>query len=137
MPFVFVHNAGRSQMAAAYLAVPAGDRVEVRSAGSEPGGRVNPTVVAVMLEEGIDISAQTPQLVTDDTVVDSVVVVTMGRRDACRFYPGKRYEDWVINDPSGQGMDAVRTIRDEIRLRVEALIADLDPAFLKDRQVST
>ena len=126
--FVCVHNAGRSQMAAAYLRVLAGDRVEVRSAGSEPAERVNPVVVAAMLEEGIDLSAQSPKVLTGDAVVASDVVVTMGCGDACPFYPGKRYEDWVINDPSGQDVAAVRAIRDEIRRRVEALIADLVPS---------
>ena len=115
-------------MAAAYLTALAGDRLEVRSAGSEPAERVNPAVVAAMLEEGIDITAQSPKVLTGEAVVASDVVVTMGCGDACPFYPGKRYEDWAINDPSGQSTDAVRAIRDEIRLRVEALIAGLAPA---------
>ena len=125
--FVCVHNAGRSQMAAAYLRHLAGDRIEVRSAGSAPAASVNPAAVAAMLEEGIDMSAEQPKVLTDDAVEASDVVITMGCGDTCRFYPGKRYEDWVLDDPAGQGIDAVRPIRDEIRGRVEALIADLLP----------
>ena len=124
--FVCVHNAGRSQMAAAYLQHLAGDRIEVRSAGSAPAASVNPAAVAAMLEEGIDMSAQTPKILTDEAVEASDVVITMGCGDTCKFYPGKRYEDWVLDDPAGQGIDAVRPIRDEIRRRVQALIADLD-----------
>jgi arsenate reductase len=124
--FVCVHNAGRSQMAAAYLQHLAGDRIEVRSAGSAPAASVNPAAVAAMLEEGIDMSAQTPKILTDEAVEASDVVITMGCGDTCKFYPGKRYEDWVLDDPAGQGIDAVRPIRDEIRHRVQALIADLD-----------
>ncbi len=124
--FVCVHNAGRSQMAAAYLQHLAGDRIEVRSAGSAPAASVNPAAVAAMLEEGIDMSAQTPKILTDGAVEASDVVITMGCGDTCKFYPGKRYEDWVLDDPAGQGIDAVRPIRDEIRRRVQALIADLD-----------
>lgn len=123
--FVCVHNAGRSQMAAAYLQHLAGDRVSVLSAGSAPADSVNPAAVAAMLEEGIDMSAQTPKVLTDEAVVASDVVITMGCGDTCRFYPGKRYEDWVLDDPAGQGVEAVRPIRDEIRRRVEALISDL------------
>jgi arsenate reductase (thioredoxin) len=123
--FVCVHNAGRSQMAAAYLTALAGDRVEVRSAGSEPADTVNPAVVQAMLEEGIDISAQTPKILTDDAVQRSDVVITMGCGDTCPFYPGKRYEDWVLDDPAGKGVDSVRPIRDEIRRRVEELIAGI------------
>jgi arsenate reductase (thioredoxin) len=123
--FVCVHNAGRSQMAAAYLQHLAGDRVTVLSAGSAPADSVNPAAVAAMLEEGIDMSAQTPKVLTDEAVVASDVVITMGCGDTCRFYPGKRYEDWVLDDPAGQGVEAVRPIRDEIRRRVEALISDL------------
>jgi protein-tyrosine-phosphatase len=126
--FVCVHNAGRSQMAAAYLAHLSGGRVEVRSAGSAPADTVNPAVVQAMLEEGIDISAERPKILTDDSVVASDVVITMGCGDACPFYPGKRYEDWALDDPAGRGVDAVRPIRDEIRRRVEVLIADIAPA---------
>lgn len=125
--FVCVHNAGRSQMAAAYLTHLAGDRVEVRSAGSAPAETVNPAVVTAMAEEGIDISAQTPKILTVDAVTASDVVITMGCGDACPIFPGKRYEDWVLDDPAGQGVDAVRPIRDEIRTRIEALIAELAP----------
>lgn len=123
--FVCVHNAGRSQMAAAYLQHLAGDRIEVRSAGSAPADSVNPSAVAAMLEDGIDMSAETPKVLTDEAVEASDVVITMGCGDTCRFYPGKRYEDWVLDDPAGQGVEAVRPIRDEIRRRVEALISDL------------
>lgn len=123
--FVCVHNAGRSQMAAAYLQHLAGDRIEVLSAGSAPADQVNPAAIAAMLEEGIDMSLEQPKLLTDDSVQASDVVITMGCGDTCKFYPGKRYEDWVLDDPAGQGVEAVRPIRDEIRRRVEALIAEL------------
>jgi arsenate reductase len=123
--FVCVHNAGRSQMAAAYLTHLGGDRIEVRSAGSAPADSVNPAVVAAMLEEGIDIAHETPKVLTVDAVQASDVVITMGCGDACPFYPGKRYEDWVLDDPAGQGVDAVRPIRDEIDRRVQALLAEL------------
>ncbi|MEU8310241.1 arsenate reductase ArsC [Actinomadura sp. NPDC048955] len=123
--FVCVHNAGRSQMAAAYLTHLAGDRVEVRSAGSEPAGQVNPAVVRAMAEEGIDISAEMPKVLTVDAVQASDVVITMGCGDTCPVFPGKRYLDWRLDDPAGQGVDAVRPIRDEIRARVEALAAEL------------
>ncbi|WP_026403495.1 arsenate reductase ArsC [Actinomadura rifamycini] len=123
--FVCVHNAGRSQMAAAYLAHLAGDAVEVRSAGSEPADRVNPAVVAAMAEEGIDVSAATPQVLTADAVRASDVVITMGCGDACPVFPGRRYLDWTLDDPAGRGVEAVRPIRDEIRRRVEALVAEL------------
>ncbi|MFN8168893.1 MAG: arsenate reductase ArsC [Candidatus Nanopelagicales bacterium] len=126
--FVCVHNAGRSQMAAAYLTHLAGDRVEVRSAGSAPADSVNPAVVAAMLEEGIDISAESPKVLTVDAVRESDVVITMGCGDVCPIFPGKRYEDWVLEDPAGQGVDAVRPIRDEIRARIEALVAEIAPA---------
>lgn len=126
--FVCVHNAGRSQMAAAYLTHLAGDRVEVRSAGSAPADSVNPAVVAALLEEGIDISAETPKVLTVDAVRESDVVITMGCGDVCPIFPGKRYEDWVLEDPAGQGVEAVRPIRDEIRGRIEALIAEIAPA---------
>ena len=126
--FVCVHNAGRSQMAAGYLQHLAGDRVEVLSAGSEPKDQINPVAVAVMAEEGIDIAGGTPKLLTVDAVRESDVVITMGCGDACPIFPGKRYEDWLLDDPAGQGIESVRPIRDEIRSRVEALIAELLPA---------
>ena len=124
--FVCVHNAGRSQMAAGYLHQLAGDRVEVLSAGSQPADQVNPAAVEAMAEEGIDIRAEQPKLLTDSAVRTADVVITMGCGDECPFYPGKRYEDWVLDDPAGQGIEAVRPIRDEIRRRVEALVAELD-----------
>ena len=123
--FVCVHNAGRSQMAAAYLTYLAGDRVEVRSAGSAPADSVNAAVVEAMLEEGIDIRSEVPKVLTVEAVQESDVVITMGCGDTCPIFPGKRYEDWALNDPAGLGVDAVRPIRDEIRRRVEDLIADL------------
>jgi protein-tyrosine-phosphatase len=126
--FVCVHNAGRSQMAAAYLTHFAGDRIEVRSAGSAPADTVNPAVVAAMAEEGIDIAAEVPKVLTVDAVKASDVVITMGCGDACPFFPGKRYEDWVLEDPAGQGVESVRPIRDEIRGRIEALVAELVPS---------
>ncbi len=125
--FVCVHNAGRSQMAAAYLAHLGEGRIEVRSAGSAPADSVNPSAVAAMAEEGIDMSAEVPKILTTEAVKDSDVVITMGCGDTCPIYPGKRYEDWVLDDPAGQGIDAVRPIRDEIRRRVEQLIAELVP----------
>ena len=124
--FVCVHNAGRSQMAAGYLQHLAGDRVEVRSAGSAPGNSVNPSAVAAMAEEGIDISAATPKILTDAAVEASDYVITMGCGDACPFFPGKTYLDWVLDDPAGQGVEAVRPIRDKIRKLVEDLIAEID-----------
>ena len=123
--FVCVHNAGRSQMAAGYLQQLAGDRIEVLSAGSEPADQVNPVAVEAMREEGIDITAASPKVLSDDAVQGSDVVVTMGCGDACPYYPGKRYEDWKLDDPAGQGIEAVRPIRDEIRQRVQALVDDL------------
>ena len=123
--FVCVHNAGRSQMAAAYLTHLSGGAVEVRSAGSAPADQVNPAVVEVMLEEGIDIRAEQPKLLTPESVQASDVVITMGCGDACPIYPGKRYEDWQLQDPAGQGVDAVRPIRDEVRARVEQLLRTL------------
>ena len=126
--FVCVHNAGRSQMAAAYLTHLAGDRVEVRSAGSAPADSVNLAVVAALLEDGIDISAEVPKVLTVDAVKESDVVITMGCGDVCPIFPGKRYEDWKLDDPAGQGVDAVRPIRDDIRSRIEALIAEIAPA---------
>jgi arsenate reductase len=126
--FVCVHNAGRSQMAAAYLRELGEGLIEVRSAGSAPGDAVNPAAVAAMAEEGIDMSDQTPKILTTDAVQASDVVITMGCGDTCPIYPGKRYEDWVLDDPAGQGIDAVRPIRDEIRRRVQALVEELAPA---------
>ena len=123
--FVCVHNAGRSQMAAGWLEHLAGDRVEVISAGSEPADRINPVAVEAMHEVGIDITASRPKLLTDGAVRASDVVITMGCGDACPFYPGKRYEDWVLDDPAGQGIEAVRPIRDAIRARVEELVDSL------------
>jgi arsenate reductase len=125
--FVCVHNAGRSQMAAAFLSHHAGERVVVRSAGSAPADEVNPAVVAAMAEVGIDLRAggAHPKKLDDAAVQASDVVITMGCGDACPIYPGKRYEDWVLDDPAGQGVDAVRPIRDEIERRIQALIADL------------
>jgi protein-tyrosine-phosphatase len=123
--FVCVHNAGRSQMAAGYLRHLAGDRIEVLSAGSEPGDQVNPVAVAAMAEEGIEIASEQPMVLTTEAVQESDVVITMGCGDACPFFPGKRYEDWKLDDPAGQGIEAVRPIRDEIRQRVEELIGSL------------
>lgn len=123
--FVCVHNAGRSQMAAAYLTHLSGGAVEVRSAGSAPGKTVNPVAVEAMREEGIDISAEQPKVLTADAVQASDVVVTMGCGDTCPYFPGTRYEDWVLEDPAGQGIDVVRPIRDEIRRRVLALLDEL------------
>ncbi|WP_284299879.1 arsenate reductase ArsC [Homoserinibacter gongjuensis] len=124
--FVCVHNAGRSQMAAGYLTALAGDRVEVLSAGSEPKDQVNPVAVAAMAEAGIDISRNEPKILTVDAVKESDVVVTMGCGDACPIFPGKRYEDWELDDPAGRAIEAVRPIRDEIRRRVEQLISELE-----------
>jgi arsenate reductase len=126
--FVCVHNAGRSQMAAGWLRRLAGDAIEVRSAGTEPAGQLNPSAVAAMAEVGIDISGQTPAELTWDTAHESDVIITMGCGDACPVFPGKRYEDWKLDDPAGKDVDAVRPIRDEIRRRMEDLLADLLPA---------
>lgn len=123
--FVCVHNAGRSQMAAAFLTRLGGDRVEVRSAGSAPAEAVNPAVVEALAEVGIDISAETPKVLTTEAVRTSDVVITMGCGDACPFFPGKQYLDWKLDDPAGQGVDAVRPIRDEIERRIRGLLADL------------
>ncbi|MFD8750438.1 arsenate reductase ArsC [Kitasatospora sp. NPDC059577] len=123
--FVCVHNAGRSQMAAAFLTRLGGDRVEVRSAGSAPADTVNPAVVEALAEVGIDISAETPKVLTTEAVQASDVVITMGCGDACPYFPGKQYLDWKLDDPAGQGVDAVRPIRDEIERRVRGLLADL------------
>lgn len=124
--FVCVHNAGRSQMAAAYLSHFAGDRIEVRSSGTAPKNQVNPAVIEVMLEEGIDISGNVPKVLTDQMVQDSDYVITMGCGDACPFYPGKTYLDWPLEDPAGQGAEAIRPIRDEIKALINGLIAEID-----------
>ncbi|MER8220777.1 arsenate reductase ArsC [Streptomyces sp. NPDC094143] len=124
--FVCVHNAGRSQMAAGFLNHLAGDRVEVRSAGSVPGDQVNPAAVEAMAEVGIDISAAQPKILTTEAVRASDYVITMGCGDACPVFPGKKYLDWALEDPAGKGVDTVRPIRDEIRTRIEALIAEID-----------
>ncbi|HEV7961663.1 MAG TPA: aquaporin [Actinoplanes sp.] len=126
--FVCVHNAGRSQMAAGWLRHLAGDTVEVRSAGSEPGDRVNPAAVEAMREVGIDITGETPKKLEWETAESSDVIITMGCGDACPIFPGKRYEDWKLEDPAGKGVEAVRPIRDEIRTRIEKLLVDLVPA---------
>ena len=126
--FVCVHNAGRSQMAAGFLTALSGGRVEVRSAGSMPADQVNPVAVQAMGEVGIDIADQRPKVLTTDAVQASDVVITMGCGDACPIFPGKRYEDWTLDDPAGQGIDSVRPIRDDIRRRVETLIGELLPA---------
>jgi arsenate reductase len=126
--FVCVHNAGRSQMAAGWLTHLAGDRVEVRSAGSAPADEVNPVAVEAMREVGVDITAGQPTILTPEAVQASDVVVTMGCGDACPIFPGKRYEDWKLDDPAGQGIEAVRGIRDDIRARIERLVSELLPA---------
>lgn len=123
--FVCVHNAGRSQMAAAWLTKLAGDKVEVRSAGSAPADSINPAVVEAMLEVGIDISHEMPKVLTTSAVEQSDVVITMGCGDACPFFPGKRYLDWVLQDPAGQGVADVRPIRDQIKTLIEELIPTL------------
>ncbi|MER6128294.1 arsenate reductase ArsC [Streptomyces sp. NPDC001795] len=126
--FVCVHNAGRSQMAAAFLTHLAGDRVQVRSAGSAPADTVNPAVVEAMSEAGIDISAEVPKVLTVEAVQASDVVITMGCGDTCPVFPGKRYLDWELPDPAGQGVDAVRPIRDEIEKRIRHLLDEIAPA---------
>jgi len=126
--FVCVHNAGRSQMAAGYLRELAGGRVEVLSAGSEPKDQINPVAIEAMAEEGIDIAGNTPKILTVDAVKESDVVITMGCGDACPIFPGKRYEDWVLEDPAGKDLVTVRRVRDDIRGRVEALLAEIAPA---------
>lgn len=123
--FVCVHNAGRSQMAAGYLRDVSGGRIEVRSAGSMPAEAINPVAVEAMREDGIDITAEQPKVLTTDAVQASDVVITMGCGDACPIFPGKRYEDWELTDPAGQGIDSIRPIRDEIKGRIEALAAEL------------
>lgn len=123
--FVCVHNAGRSQMAAGFMNHLGQGRVEVLSAGSAPKDSINPVAVEAMAELGIDISSNTPKILTPEAVQQSDAVITMGCGDACPFYPGKRYEDWVLEDPAGQGIESVRVIRDEIKVRVEKLLAEL------------
>lgn len=123
--FVCIHNAGRSQMAAGYLSALTGGSVSVKSGGSEPGDQINPVAIAVMAEEGIDISRGLPQLMTTEQVRESDVVITMGCGDVCPIFPGKRYEDWELDDPAGRPLDEVRLIRDDIRQRVEKLVAEL------------
>lgn len=126
--FVCVHNAGRSQMAAGLVALRSKGRIHVRSAGSDPADRINPAVVQAMDEIGVDMAQEFPKPLTDEVVRAADVVITMGCGDACPIYPGKRYEDWELDDPAGQDLDAVRTIRDEIDTRVQRLIAELLPA---------
>ena len=125
--FVCVHNAGRSQMAAGFMKELSRGKVEVLSAGSAPKDAINPVAIAAMAEVGIDISQNTPKILSPEAVQQSDAVITMGCGDACPYYPGKRYEDWVLDDPAGQGIDAVRVIRDEIKVRVEKLLAELLP----------
>ena len=125
--FVCVHNAGRSQMAAGFLQHLAGGRIEVLSAGSAPADQVNAVAVEAMAEEGVDIAAAQPKILTTEAVQESDVVITMGCGDACPIFPGKRYEDWQLDDPAGQGIEAVRPIRDAIRARVERLVDELLP----------
>jgi len=126
--FVCVHNAGRSQMAAGYLAHLSGGAVEVLSAGSEPKDQINPTAVAAMAEDGIDITGNVPKILTTEAVQESDVVITMGCGDTCPIFPGKRYEDWELADPAGQGIDAVRPIRDDIKARIMQLLSEILPA---------
>ncbi len=123
--FVCVHNAGRSQMAAGFMRQLGGERVEVLSAGSAPKESINPVAVSAMAELGIDIADQRPKILTLESVQQSDVVITMGCGDACPYYPGKRYEDWQLDDPAGQGIESVRVIRDEIKARVEALLKEI------------
>ncbi|MBG6213922.1 MAG: arsenate reductase ArsC [Cryobacterium sp.] len=125
--FVCVHNAGRSQMAAGFLNALAQGRVDVFSAGSEPKDRINPVAIAAMAEEGIDITGNSPKILTTEAVKQSDVVITMGCGDACPIFPGKRYEDWQLDDPAGQGIESVRPIRDEIKARIERLLAEILP----------
>ena len=126
--FVCIHNAGRSQMAAGFMRELSGGRVEVLSAGSEPKDQINPVAVQVMAEEGIDIAGEQPKILTTDAVKESDVVITMGCGDTCPIFPGKRYEDWDLTDPAGRPVDEVRPIRDDIKQRVENLLAELLPA---------
>jgi arsenate reductase len=129
--FVCIHNAGRSQMAAGFMRALSNGAVEVRSGGSEPGSQINPMAIQAMAEEGIDISQAVPQLMTTDQVQASDVVITMGCGDSCPIFPGKRYEDWELADPAGQGIDAVRPIRDDIKARIRALLTEILPAAQK------
>jgi arsenate reductase len=125
--FVCVHNAGRSQMAAGYMAALSDGRVEVLSAGSEPKDQINPVAIQAMAEDGIDIAGNVPKILTTDAVRESDVVITMGCGDTCPIFPGKRYEDWELDDPAGQGIDVVRPIRDDIKGRIEQLLAEILP----------
>ncbi len=125
--FVCIHNAGRSQMAAGLLQHLAGDRIEVRSAGTQPRDQINPTAVQVMAEIGIDITAATPKVLTDNAVETSDVVITMGCGDTCPYFPGVSYRDWKLDDPAGQSIEVVRRIRDEIAARVRNLVDELAP----------
>ena len=125
--FVCVHNAGRSQMAAGWLKKLAGDRIDIWSAGSEPADQVNPVAVEAMREVGIDISGETPKILTTDSVSRADVVITMGCGDTCPYFPGKRYQDWDLTDPAGQPIEVVRQVRDQIKTRIEALLDDLLP----------
>jgi len=125
--FVCVHNAGRSQMAAGYLAALSNGQVEVLSAGSEPKDQINPVAIAAMAEDGIDIADNVPKILTVEAVKDSDVVITMGCGDACPIFPGKRYEDWALADPAGQGIESVRPIRDDIKARIQKLLAEILP----------
>lgn len=127
--FVCIHNAGRSQMASGYLQHLAGDRVQVLSAGTEPKNEINPSAIAAMAEEGIDIANNRPKVLTTEAVKESDYVITMGCGDKCPYFPGKTYLDWPLNDPAGKGVEDVRPIRDEIRVKVEALIAEIDAKF--------
>ena len=126
--FVCIHNAGRSQMAAGYATALSGGAIDVRSGGSEPGNEINPVAIAAMAEDGIDLSRGIPQLMTTEAVRGSDVVITMGCGDVCPIFPGKRYEDWALTDPRGLPIDQVRPIRDEIKMHVQALLAELLPA---------
>ncbi|MFC5929282.1 arsenate reductase ArsC [Cryobacterium melibiosiphilum] len=126
--FVCVHNAGRSQMAAGYLSALSEGRIEVLSAGSEPKDQINPVAIAAMAEDGIDIANNVPKILTTEAVKDSDVVITMGCGDACPIFPGKRYEDWTLDDPAGQGIESVRPIRDDIKARIQVLLSELLPA---------
>ena len=126
--FVCVHNAGRSPMAAAFLPSLSKGAIEVRSAGSQPADKINPSAVEAMAEVGIDMSAEVPKVLTTEAVKESDVVITMGCGDECPYFPGKRYEDWVLEDPAGKGVESVRPIRDQIKTRIEGLIESLIPA---------
>ena len=126
--FVCVHNAGRSQIAAGYMTALSHGRVEVLSAGSEPKDQINPVAIEAMAEEGIDIANNVPKILTTEAVKESDVVITMGCGDSCPIFPGKRYEDWELDDPAGQGIEAVRPIRDDIKRRIEQLLSEILPA---------